>query len=73
MDNVSTGHTMAPATQPHSIVDGKSNNTPHPKTMGPNITRLHRFPKTDKMEALPTDKRNASVGNFLTTLDTTST
>ena len=34
---------------------------------------IDRFPKTDKMEALPTGKRNASVGNFLTTLDTTST
>jgi len=32
--------------------DGKSNNIPHPKTMGPNVTRHHRFPKMDKMEAV---------------------
>ena len=35
--------------------------------MGPNVTRHHRFPKTDKMEAVPDGQNEHDVGKFLTT------
>jgi len=54
MANVSTVHTMAPTTAPHSaMATGKYNNIPYPMTERRDVARLYRIPKTDKMEALP--------------------